>query len=83
MTSVSDRIQTDLNMNAAVSQAETFEHRLIRHAREVFSDDAKAEIWLHWEIPALGYRKPLDMAQTQQGFDEADAVLTRIESGSY
>jgi putative toxin-antitoxin system antitoxin component (TIGR02293 family) len=83
MITLNDNLQSDADMNAAVPQPATFQHRLTRRAREVFENDAKAHIWLNFEIPALGYKKPIDIAQTPEGFEEADALLTRIESGSF
>ena len=37
--------------------------------------------WLHTPNPFLNGRTPLEAAATDEGFQEADEVLTRIEFG--
>ena len=83
MTPLNDSLQVGFYLPAAVPQPETFQYLLTRRAREVFESDEKAEVWLNWQIPALGYRKPIELAQTKQGFEEAETVLVQIEYGSY
>ena len=50
-------------------------------AGEVFANHEKALEWLQTPNPSLRGRAPLDAANTQEGFEEADDILTRIEAG--
>lgn len=51
------------------------------HAGEVFANQEKALAWLQSPNPSLAGRTPLEATATEEGFQEADEVLTRIESG--
>ena len=51
------------------------------HAGEVFANQEKALSWLRTPNPSLAGRTPLEAAATEEGFQEADDVLTRIEYG--
>ena len=51
------------------------------HAGEVFANHAKALDWLQAPNPSLEGRSPLEAAATEEGFQQADEILTRIESG--
>ena len=51
------------------------------HAGEVFANHEKALLWLQTPNPSLGGRTPLEAANTEEGFGQADDILTRIESG--
>jgi putative toxin-antitoxin system antitoxin component (TIGR02293 family) len=60
--------------------------RLLRvrdHARQVFEDDDLAEEWLSLPNPELGDEIPIEMARTDIGAREVEAVLGRIEHGVY
>ncbi len=60
--------------------------RLVRvrdHARRVFERDDVAEEWLSLPNPALGGEVPIEMARTDIGGREVEAVLGRIEHGVY
>ena len=50
-------------------------------AGEVFANQKKALAWLHTPNPSLKGRTPLEATATEEGFQEADEVLTRIEYG--
>lgn len=50
-------------------------------AGEVFANHEKALEWLQTPNPSLRGRTPLEAAHTQEGFEEADDILTRIEAG--
>lgn len=50
-------------------------------AGEVFANHEKALEWLQTPNPSLRGRTPLEAANTQEGFEEADDILTRIETG--
>jgi putative toxin-antitoxin system antitoxin component (TIGR02293 family) len=58
--------------------------RLLRvrdHARQAFDDGEVAEEWLSLPNPALGGEVPIQMARTDVGAREVEAVLTRLEHG--
>jgi len=50
-------------------------------AGEVFANQEKALVWLQTPNPSLNGRTPLEATATEEGFQEADEVLTRIEFG--
>ena len=50
-------------------------------AGEVFANHQKALGWLQTPNPSLSGRTPLEATATEEGFQEADEVLTRIEFG--
>ncbi len=50
-------------------------------AGEVFANREKALAWLETPNPSLQGRSPLDAASTQEGFELADDLLTRLEYG--
>jgi uncharacterized protein (DUF2384 family) len=50
-------------------------------AGEVFANREKALVWLQTPNPSLNGRTPLEATATQEGFQEADEILTRIEFG--
>ena len=50
-------------------------------AGEVFANQQKALGWLQTPNPSLSGRTPLEATATEEGFQEADEVLTRIEFG--
>lgn len=50
-------------------------------AGEVFANQQKALAWLQTPNPSLNGRTPLEAPATDEGFQEADEVLTRIEYG--
>lgn len=50
-------------------------------AGEVFANHAKALDWLQTPNPSLQGQTPIEAASTEEGFVEADEILTRIEHG--
>jgi uncharacterized protein (DUF2384 family) len=48
-------------------------------AGEVFANREKALAWLESPNPSLQGRSPIDAANTEEGFEQADEILTRIE----
>ncbi len=50
-------------------------------AGEVFANREKALAWLETPNPSLQGRTPIEAANTDEGFGEADDILTRIEHG--
>jgi hypothetical protein len=56
-------------------------HHAFGTCRRGFANQEKALGWLHTPNQSLAGRTPLEAAATEDGFQEADDVLTRIESG--
>jgi putative toxin-antitoxin system antitoxin component (TIGR02293 family) len=57
--------------------------RLVKAARDLFQDDAKADVFLRSPNPALGDRIPIQMAQTDMGAREVEAIIGRISHGIF
>ena len=54
---------------------------LSARAGEVFANQEKALHWLQAPNPSLAGRTPLEAVETEEGYQEADDILTRIEHG--
>jgi putative toxin-antitoxin system antitoxin component (TIGR02293 family) len=50
-------------------------------AGEVFANREKALAWLETPNPSLQGKSPIEAASTEEGFEQADEILTRIEHG--
>lgn len=50
-------------------------------AGEVFANREKALAWLETPNPSLQGRSPIEAADTEEGFELADEILTRLEHG--
>jgi putative toxin-antitoxin system antitoxin component (TIGR02293 family) len=50
-------------------------------AGEVFANREKALGWLETPNPSLQGQSPIDAASTEEGFERADEILTRLEHG--
>jgi putative toxin-antitoxin system antitoxin component (TIGR02293 family) len=57
--------------------------RLNREAVRLFGDAEFAKKWLSLPNPALGYRVPNDLAETDAGAREVETILLRIAHGVY
>ena len=55
--------------------------RLYDQARQLFGTHENTRQWLNAELPALGWRTPLDFARTEQGAREVENLIGRIEHG--
>jgi putative toxin-antitoxin system antitoxin component (TIGR02293 family) len=55
--------------------------RLYERAKELFVSHVNTRQWLNTELPALGWRTPLDFARTEQGAREVENLIGRIEHG--
>lgn len=51
------------------------------HAGEVFANQEKALVWLQTPNPSLQNMTPLEAARTEDGYAEAQDILTRIAYG--
>ena len=48
---------------------------------DVLANREKALAWLRTPNPSLKGRAPIEAANTEEGFEQADEILTRIEHG--
>ncbi len=55
--------------------------RVFDRAKRLFVTDENTRDWFNLELPALGWRTPLDFAQTEPGAREVEAVIERLEDG--
>lgn len=55
--------------------------RVFDRAKRLFVTDENTREWFSFELPALGWRTPLDFAQTEPGAREVEAVIERLEDG--
>lgn len=56
---------------------------LYQFGYEVFEDNSKFKIWMHSEIRALGYQKPIELLDTPFGINDVKTILGRLEYGVY
>ena len=56
--------------------------RATRRAEEVFGDKQEGRAWLTGDVPALGGRRPLDLLDTQDGYELVMNELERIIFGA-
>jgi putative toxin-antitoxin system antitoxin component (TIGR02293 family) len=57
--------------------------RLRREATRTFGDAEFARRWLSLPNPALGYRIPNELAETDAGAREAEVILSRFAHGDF
>jgi putative toxin-antitoxin system antitoxin component (TIGR02293 family) len=57
--------------------------RLYDLAKTLFGTHGNTRKWLNTELPALGWRTPLDMARTEPGAREVENVIGAIEHGMF
>jgi putative toxin-antitoxin system antitoxin component (TIGR02293 family) len=57
--------------------------RLFDRAKQLFVTEENVRKWLHTELPALGWRTPIDFAQTEPGAREVENLIGRIEHGVF
>jgi len=57
--------------------------RVFDRAKQLFATEENVRKWLHTELPALGWRTPIDFAQTEPGAREVESLLGRIEHGVF
>ena len=57
--------------------------RIFDRAKQLFVTEEDVRKWLHAELPALGWRTPLDYAQTEPGAREVENLIGRIEHGVF
>ena len=57
--------------------------RLFDRAKEVFGTDENTRGWFSAKILALGWKTPLEYAQTEPGAREVENIIGRIEDGIF
>jgi putative toxin-antitoxin system antitoxin component (TIGR02293 family) len=57
--------------------------RIFDRAKQLFVTEENVRTWLHTELPALGWRTPIDFAQTEPGAREVENLIGRIEHGVF
>lgn len=57
--------------------------RVVKAARDLFQNDANADVFLRSPSPALGDRIPIHMAQTDIGAREVETIIGRISHGIF
>lgn len=55
--------------------------RVFDRAKQLFVTDENTRGWFNAQIPALGWKTPLEYAQTEPGAREVENVIGRIEHG--
>ncbi|MEM6677712.1 MAG: antitoxin Xre/MbcA/ParS toxin-binding domain-containing protein [Pseudomonadota bacterium] len=77
------RIAEAQSLTAREGDALTRLLRLVTQAREAFDGAEAADIWLRSANPALGGGVPIEMASTDAGARQVEAVLVRFEAGVF
>lgn len=57
--------------------------RIFDRAKQLFVTEKNVREWLQTELPALGWRTPIDYAQTEPGAREVENLIGRIEHGIF
>jgi putative toxin-antitoxin system antitoxin component (TIGR02293 family) len=73
-------IQTNTETGEVRPPAARFLSLSVR-AGEVFANREKVLAWLETPNPSLQGRSPINAASSQEGFEQADEILTRLEHG--
>jgi putative toxin-antitoxin system antitoxin component (TIGR02293 family) len=77
------RIAGKSRLKVAEGERATRLMRLFDRAKEVFGTDANTRGWFNARILALGWKTPLEYAQTEPGAREVENIIGRIEHGVY
>lgn len=56
---------------------------LMVHATETFGDTQKARSWMATPNRALGNRRPVDLIGSDEGCQQVDEILGRIDHGIF
>lgn len=57
--------------------------RIFDRAKQLFVTEENVREWLQTELPALGWRTPINYAQTEPGAREVENLIGRIEHGIF
>jgi putative toxin-antitoxin system antitoxin component (TIGR02293 family) len=58
-------------------------HATLEFAKTVFGNDEQASAWMTSQLPALGFRRPLDVLVTLEGYERSRTILGRLAAGAY
>ena len=75
------RVASKARLNVPEGERAVRLMRLYDRAKQLFVTHENTRQWLNTDLPALGWRTPLDFAQTEPGAREVEAVIERIEDG--
>lgn len=77
------RVAGKARLKVAEGERATRLMRLFDRAKEVFGSDENTRGWFNAKILALGWKTPLEYAQTEPGAREVENIIGRIEHGVY
>ncbi|MFN0115105.1 MAG: antitoxin Xre/MbcA/ParS toxin-binding domain-containing protein [Paracoccaceae bacterium] len=77
------RLSANANLKLAEADALARLVRVVMAARDTFGKDDTADEFLRLPNPALGGRVPMELARSELGAREVEAVLGRIAHGVY
>ena len=75
------RVASNARLNVPEGERAVRLMRLYDRAKQLFVTHENTRQWLNTDLPALGWRTPMDFAQTEPGAREVEAVIERIEEG--
>jgi putative toxin-antitoxin system antitoxin component (TIGR02293 family) len=77
--------QPDLDKNLDINQKQKLDRitTVHEHAAEVFEDSDIAWDWLQSPNGALGWKIPLQLLETEEGAQQVETILGRIDYGVY
>lgn len=77
------RVADQARLKVAEGERATRLMRLFNRAKDVFVTDENTRGWFNAKILALGWKTPLEYAQTEPGAREVENIIGRIEHGVY
>ena len=77
------RVADKARLKVAEGERATRLMRLFNRAKDVFVTDENTRGWFNAKILALGWKTPLEYAQTEPGAREVENIIGRIEHGVY
>jgi putative toxin-antitoxin system antitoxin component (TIGR02293 family) len=58
-------------------------HATLEFARTVFGNHEQASAWMTSKLPALGFKRPIDVLVTLDGYERARTILGRLAAGAF
>ncbi len=77
------RVASNARLNIPEGERAVRLMRLFERARQVFGTHENTRGWFNAKILALGWKTPLEFAQTEPGAREVENLIGRIEEGVY
>jgi putative toxin-antitoxin system antitoxin component (TIGR02293 family) len=75
------RVAAKARLNVPEGERAVRVMRLYDQAKGMLSTHENTRQWLNTELPALGWRTPLDLAHTEQGARAVENLIGQIEHG--